>query len=375
MIGSPFSYPCSSSSISLTFVSSTYSASSSAFVRRRVKKICELTPDKTYAIGRVSPKSHLRVVPKRTTANNGAGCFERHHSSVAHVGKDVFYRVWPVPPIYGRPRGTLFIIPGLIWHSGWFGPLAQLLTAQGLKVVAIDPLSSGRSDDIEGMRALVYDFERDHVQDIKLIIQNNAISNEPVFVMGESSGCITACLLALSPPINLPIAGWIMCGAALQIQPQLLPPAPLLFVISRFIAPMFPKYAAPNDVSGSTFDEAFGDDGVSAMLAKNDPNTMYDTPIPLATLRATLSSLNVIERALKKKTMSVNHLLAVHNKLDVRTRHQGSQRLVEMANVKGHARFVDPGGKAHQLFQEEHDVTMRVVDEIIGFVDQVCSSS
>lgn len=74
--------------------------------------------------------------------------------------------------------------------------------------------------------------------------------------------------ISVSPPINLPSTYCNMCGTTLQLQSQLLPPAPLLFVISRFIAPMFPKYAAPNDVSGSTFDEAFGDGGVSAMLAK-----------------------------------------------------------------------------------------------------------
>ena len=190
----------------------------------------------------------------------------------------------------------------------------------------------------------------------------------PVFVLAESSGGITACSLALRERFRDRIAGWILCSPAVIISDKIMPNAFVRGML-KLLAAAFPTLPTPDEgVSGDTWDAAFGD-GVSQHTSKTDPYVLYNVPLPLATTCAMLRALDRIKKALERGELAMDRLLVLHNRGDVRTMYQGSEFLV--SRVKGQARLVDPGGNAHQLFQDEPFVTRNVVSEICSFVQNV----
>ncbi|PXF43429.1 Monoacylglycerol lipase [Gracilariopsis chorda] len=263
----------------------------------------------------------------------------------------------------------MLICCGLIWHSGWFSEIAQPLCDRGIEVVSLDNLSCGRSDDIDGVRGLVRDI-RDHVDDLVAALINMRESlpkNAPLFVIGESSGGVLACMMALRPEISNLIEGWILCAPAISVSEELLPP-PLVQKAMKFVAKVLPKLPVPGeDISGETWDSAFGD-GISADIARKDEHVLYDVPVCIATASAMLRAMEDIESSLNERKLFMRRLLVLHNRSDRRTNFEGSERLVERVVTERGAALDDPGGTAHQLFQEKPEVTKMVVNRILEFV-------
>src|SRR5262245_16401767 len=91
-------------------------------------------------------------------------------------GLNIFVRSW-------RPgtntRGVVVIVPGFKAHSGYYGWVAQQLTASGLAVYAVDLRGRGQSD---GERFYVERFA-DWVSDVGAVmaLARSRESNLPVF--------------------------------------------------------------------------------------------------------------------------------------------------------------------------------------------------
>lgn len=313
-----------------------------------------------------------RGLPRAPTPNIGTGSNECYVRSVRRPQDAIFTRVWEahIPATAG-----CVIIPGYQWHSGWFSNIAVPLARVGVRVVGVDGAGTGRSDTMMRTKGLILHMD-DHVDEIAAAIERLSDSlprGSPIFILGESSGGTTACALALRNEVSKRVAGWILCSPAITISEEILPPR-LVVSVLKAVSGKFPKLPTPGEsVSGDTFDAAFGD-GFSHTIAKKDPYVLYDVPVPLGTTVAILKTLDVIEEALVEENMWMRQLLVLHNSLDVRTLSSGSEKLVNRVKTERGAKLVDPGGQAHQLFQEQPIVTHGVILEIKDFVEEVRES-
>jgi alpha-beta hydrolase superfamily lysophospholipase len=93
------------------------------------------------------------------------------------------------------------IIPGFKSHSGYYGWVAEELTAVGIGVYAIDLRGRGKSD---GDRFYVGSFS-DYLADVDRIVQVARSENPaaPLFLLGHSAGGVLACLYALDHQAHL----------------------------------------------------------------------------------------------------------------------------------------------------------------------------
>lgn len=239
----------------------------------------------------------------------------------------------------------------------------------GVRVVSLDPLSTGRSDDLRGVRGLITCIE-DHIDDLKAAVdelEKSLPAKAPLFVLGESSGGLSACSMCLCDGVSERISKWILCAPALQVAPELLPPKFVQNIV-RKIGMRFPAMSFPGEaISGETWDAAFGDD-VSAELGRKDEYVLYKTPLRMGTAVSSLDAMDRVESALENGTMKMKDVLVLHNRVDCRTLYGGSKQFVE--RVVGRAELEDPGGCAHQLFQEQSMVSERVVERIVKYVQE-----
>jgi hypothetical protein len=122
----------------------------------------------------------------------------RENTVTSAAGLKVFYRSWrPV----GASRALVVIIPGFKSHSGYYGWVAEELTAVGIGVYAIDLRGRGKSD---GDRFYVGSFS-DYLADVDRIVQVARSENPaaPLFLLGHSAGGVLACLYALDHQAHL----------------------------------------------------------------------------------------------------------------------------------------------------------------------------
>lgn len=87
--------------------------------------------------------------------------------SKRHPDLSLFTLTWKA----SAPIAALVISPGLQWHSGWFNNIARALQNDRVHVVALDGLSMGRSDRLNGKRGLIYVLE-DHVEELETIVRD-----------------------------------------------------------------------------------------------------------------------------------------------------------------------------------------------------------
>lgn len=298
--------------------------------------------------------------------NSGSGSTTTLVPSVRYKNLKVLKRTWHSP---SPAKGGMLICCGLIWHSGWFSEIAQPLCDRGIEVVSLDNVSCGRSDDVDGVRGLIKDI-RDHVDDLVaalFVMRDSLPKDAPLFVLGESSGGVLACIMALRPEISTLVEGWILCAPAISVSKELLPP-PFVQRAIKLVAKLVPALPVPGEeISGETWDSAFGD-GISADIARKDKHVLFDVPLRIATASVMLGAMEDIERSLNERQLFMRRLLVLHNRQDKRTNFEGSQRLVRRVVTERGAALEDPGGTAHQLFQEKADVTKSVVNRILNFL-------
>jgi len=124
-------------------------------------------------------------------------------------GLKLFIRSW-------RPataRAVVTIVPGFNSHSGYYGWVADQLTASGFAVYALDLRGRGQSD---GERFYLNRFA-DYVADVSslMTIAKSREPGLPVFLLGHSAGGVVACTYALDHQAEL--AGFICEDFAFQV--------------------------------------------------------------------------------------------------------------------------------------------------------------
>lgn len=116
------------------------------------------------------------------------------------------------------------LVHGYGEHSGRYAPVAEELTARGLRVAALDLRGHGRTTGIP--RGDIDSFER-MVDDVSAYVDSVA-GDRPLFVYGHSMGGLVAVRLAERDDRRF--AGMVITSAALEAAGSI--PAPLVAVVN-----------------------------------------------------------------------------------------------------------------------------------------------
>ena len=222
----------------------------------------------------------------------------------------IFFRSWhPV----GRARGMAVVVPGFNSHSGYYGWVAEQLTAIGLAVFAVDLRGRGRSD---GERFYVEKFS-DYVDDVAGLM--GAARSEhpglPVFLLGHSAGGVVSCLYAIDHQSEL--AGLICESFAYQV------PAPD-FALAVFKGL---SHIAPHARVLHLKNEDFSRDAAVVARMNADPLIAHETQPT-----QTLAEMARADERLKNELSSIKlPVLILHGTSDAATKPAGSQFFYETA--------------------------------------------
>lgn len=311
-------------------------------------------------------RSLRQLILDRRTPNVGTGGTPSSVPCATYPDLNLFTLTWHA---VGKPVAGLLISPSLIWHSGWFSALGIALADAGVTSVSVDGLSSGRSDNLRGVRGLVLSLA-DYVDDLAAAISRMESSlppGTPLFVLGESGGAITATMLAMDDSVKEKVTGYIFCGPAFRVKKELLPPQFVQNLV-KVIGPIFPTLALPGDeIGGETWDEAFGDKDL-AELSKEDPYVGYRVPILLGPAACLLRATDNVETALRRGQLEMKNVLILHKTDDVRTDAKQSEKFVERVVCEGSASYVGLEGPGHQLFQDTPEVTSDAIRRVVQFI-------
>lgn len=161
----------------------------------------------------------------------------------------------------------------------------------------------------------------------------------------------------------------ILSGAAIRLNPRIFPPGPMLSIL-KVLGRYFPKITLPDDgVSGESWDEAFGTPELGA-LGRTDPLVAYGVPVRAGSAAAVFRELARVDEEMAG--LRARNLLVLHNERDGRTDFSAARELFDGADCDGVKELYEPGGGAHQLLQETPDITAKVIEKIVGFVERVC---
>ena len=237
------------------------------------------------------------------TMQNRAAAMDEEYLEQAG-GLRSFVRSWrPATQV----RATIVIVPGFNSHSGYYGWIAEQLSALGLAVYAVDLRGRGKSD---GERFFVQSFA-DYVSDVALVA-NTARAREPglpVFVLGHSAGGVVACLYALEHQGDL--AGLISESFAFQV------PAPD-FALAVFKGL---SHVAPHAHVLRLKNENFSRDPKVVETMNDDPLIAHETQ-PTQTLAELVRADERLKQSFARMTLPV---LIIHGTADKAARSSGSQ--------------------------------------------------
>ena len=222
----------------------------------------------------------------------------------------LFIRSWRPP---GAARGVVVIVPGFNSHSGYYGWVAERLTARGLAVYAVDLRGRGQSDGERFYADSIEDYVADVASAVKL-----AKSREPglpVFVLGHSAGGVTSCVYTLEHQSE--IAGLVCESFAFQV------PAPdfALAVLKGL------SHVAPHAHALKLKNEDFSRDPAAVSAMNADPliaNESQPTQTAAALVRAD-------ERLKREFPLIQLPVLILHGTLDKATKPSGSQLFLDTA--------------------------------------------
>jgi acylglycerol lipase len=219
-------------------------------------------------------------------------------------GLRIFVRSW-------RPgtntRGVVVIVPGFNSHSGYYGWVAQQLTASGLAVYAVDLRGRGQSD---GERFYVEKLA-DWVSDVGTVmaLAKSRESGLPVFLLGHSAGGVVSCIYTLEHQAEL--AGFICESFAFEV------PAPdfalAVFKGLSHVAPHAHVYHLKN--------EDFTRDP-RAVQAMNEDPLIADETQPIQTAAEMVRADERLKNEFPRITLP---LLILHGTADKATKFSGSQ--------------------------------------------------
>ena len=210
-------------------------------------------------------------------------------------------------------RGVVVIVPGFNSHSGYYGWVAEQLTASGLAVYAVDLRGRGQSD---GERFYVEKLA-DWVSDVgtAMTLAKSRESGLPVFLLGHSAGGVVSCIYTLEHQAEL--AGFICESFAFEV------PAP------EFALAVFKglSHVAPHAHIYHLKNEDFSRDP-SAVQAMNDDPLIADETQPIQTAAEIVRAGERLKNEFPRITLP---LLILHGTADKATKFSGSQLFYERA--------------------------------------------
>lgn len=295
-------------------------------------------------------------------------------------GAKLATRVWSDTEKGESPRAVCLIVPGGGWHSGYFEPLALFLNQKGFACSSYDPVCMGYSEAEPGAPEGYIHIEEfdDLVEDVFAAVvwtrkQLQCSTDVPIFLIGESFGGLQVLAAGLAEDMakanGINLAGIITLGAALEINPVMLPPKPVIKVLA-FLSRYYPKLKMPATDLSATFDEAFGNKEW-ARVARLDPGVQVSPKPTMAGAIATVATGEKIARS--AKTFGVP-LLAIHAIKDCRTVCKTMQNFVEQSGALTEGVWVD-NTTGHQLLQDREEITSRVMEKIANWLlERTCST-
>jgi alpha-beta hydrolase superfamily lysophospholipase len=272
------------------------------------------------------------------------------------------------------PRALVLLVHGYGFHSGYFDELAQRLVREDLFCASFDQVCQGYSESEPGAPSgyiHVNSFD-DWVADIFAALtwaqsECGGYQDLPVFFLGESLGGLQVLEAAMqSKAYGVQLAGIVTSGAVLQVHPDILPPAPIVKLLT-WLAPCFPKLKMPNDAKlEASYDVAFGDVEWARVTRLDDKVQTA----PKSTLAGAVGVLTTGPKIMANAS-STNFpcpLLAFHAKGDSRVSITPMMTFVDQLGPdKAQGFWVDSPG--HQLFQDKREVTLIVLDMIASWID------
>lgn len=225
-------------------------------------------------------------------------------------GLNLFYRAWRPA---GTPRGVVAIVPGFNSHSGYYGWVAEQISAKGFAVYALDLRGRGKSD---GERFYVQRFA-DYVADVDAFVSlvKSRDSNLPVFLLGHSAGGVVSCLYALEHQSEL--AGLVCESFAFKV------PAPdFALAVFKGLA-----HVAPHAHVLRLKNEDFSRDPAAVRAMNEDPLIAHETQ-PTQTLAEMVRSDERLAREFSRITLPV---LILHGTKDKAAKSSGSQTFYDAA--------------------------------------------
>jgi alpha-beta hydrolase superfamily lysophospholipase len=263
---------------------------------------------------------------------------------LSNAGLSLFYRAWrPATP----PRAVVAIIPGFNSHSGYYGWVAERLTARGLAVSAVDLRGRGRSD---GERFYVDSFD-DYVSDAHALVTHARARDPglPLFLLGHSAGGVVAALYAAAHQREL--AGFVCESFAFKV------PAPdFALAVFKGLA-----HVAPHAHILRLKNEEFSRDPEAVRRMNEDPLIAHEAQ-PTRTLAAMVRADEQLERAFPAMTLP---LLILHGTRDKATAFQGSEQFQTQAGSKDKTLRLYDGGY-HDLLNDT--IRETVLTDIEGWL-------
>eukprot|EP00797_Seminavis_robusta_P026988 Sro4_g003290.2 (345) ;mRNA; r:105969-107497 len=264
---------------------------------------------------------------------------------------------------------VLFAHGGAGFHSGYSDIMGKSFQEAGIAVISYDVAGSGYSDglkDKNGNTLRNYFDSMDTLTNDFTKVLNDVRSQYPtkkVFAVGESFGCkiLLAQIMKEQEQSKGSLAdGYVFSGPVVQLLPEMLPPKPVIAVMS-FIAKFFPMLTMPGTDFFSTFDLAFGDKAW-AQTGRHDPFVIEAASIPpkLGMIISVLNSLKKLNDSLE--TIGVPFKIFVgenEGRVDV----DAIKRLAKVAKSTDKDIEIVPGAY-HQLFQDLPEVTQLVCRHI-----------
>ncbi len=162
---------------------------------------------------------------------------------VCEDGQSLFYRVWPTVE---TPVAALFLVSGMMSHSGWFGDLAAALSQSRMKVIGADRRGSGLNvsnrNDSPSRHKLIADL---------CSIIKNEDCGIPIYLVGWCWGAA----LAINTALEL---GSIVKGVML-LAPGLFPAERIRRAVEQDLKPLRNTQAAPCPLKSPLTEEMFTD--------------------------------------------------------------------------------------------------------------------
>lgn len=272
-------------------------------------------------------------------------------------------------------KAVCLLVHGGGFHSGYFEGLAGRLNREGIFVAAYDQVCMGYSDPEPDAPAGCI-----HVKQFSYFVddlfaaavwaqqQACAAPATPFFLLGESFGGLQVLAAGLDKELqnvySVTLAGVGTLGALLQVGPGLLPPKPVIRLLS-ILNVCCPRLKMPATDMSATFDEAFGD-REWALTARSDPAVQLS---PQATLAGAISMIATGEQVALQANRFDIPLLAVHAVKDCRADCQAVMKFVDQAGSSAEGVWLG-NTTGHQLLQDHKEVTEAVKDKVADWISE-----